>query len=88
MNIVTKANERNTKHKPFKARCCCDVNVIVMYLSSSKCFIFCFTHWSGQKSAKYDPIAALNTNAGDFINFSAFLTLYLLKIFLTSVSSI
>ena len=39
-----------------------------MYLSVSRCYIFCFRQ--GQECARCEQIAALNKNAGDFITLS------------------
>ena len=45
MYIATKTNETNTRKKSSKkARFRCIAKVITLYLSISKCFIFCFTH--------------------------------------------
>ena len=48
-----------------------------MYLSVSKCFIFCFIQKfrPGQECTKYELIAALNKTPGDFITLYVFLSL-------------
>ena len=60
-----------------------------MYLSISKCFVFCFKHIDqDQEYTKCDQITALNKNASDVIALPVFLSLYHFKMFLTSISSI
>ena len=59
-----------------------------MYLSFSSALYFTLhiQFRPDQECAKYDQIAALNKNAGDFI--TLFLLLYRFKTFITSISSI
>ena len=61
-----------------------------MYLSVSKCFIFCFIQKfrPGQECTKYELIAALNKTPGDFITLYVFLSLDRFKTFITYISSI